>query len=65
MRTFQGRRLIWDLLIAAGFWRSSYATKREDTDFREGERNVALRVWANVMRACPALAHKMQEENTR
>lgn len=65
LQTFEGRRLIWNLLITAGFWRSSYTTRREDTDFREGERNVALRIWARVMNVSPVLALKMQEENNR
>lgn len=61
MDSFAGRRLMWDLI--APMWRSSYVGTREDTDFREGERNVALRVWARLVRVCPALARKMMEEN--
>lgn len=60
MSTRSGRNVIWDLV--APLWRSSYTGKREDTDFREGERNVALRVWAQLQKSCPTLAHKMQEE---
>lgn len=63
MQSHHGRRMFWDLL--APMWRSSYTGSREDTDFREGERNVALRVWARLTRACPALAHKMFEEYNR
>ena len=61
MSTHSGRRFVWDLL--APMWRSSYFGSREDTDFREGERNVALKIWGTLKAACPNLARKMQEEN--
>lgn len=61
MQSDAGRRFVWDLI--APMWRSSYSGKREDTDFREGERNVALRVWARLTRVAPVLAHKLIEEN--
>jgi len=61
LSTFEGRRLIWSL--CAPIWRISYTGTRGDTDFREGERNVALRIWAELLQHCPTLAHKMQEEN--
>jgi hypothetical protein len=61
MNTHTGRRFVWDLV--APLWRSSYTGNREDTDFREGERNVALKIWARLRKSCPSLALKMQEEN--
>jgi hypothetical protein len=61
MQTGAGRRVMWDLL--APIWRTSYVSQlREDTFFREGERNVALRVWARLLRVTPSLAHKLLEE---
>lgn len=66
MNSYGGRLFMWDLLTAAGLWRSSYlGGDREDTFFREGERNVALRIMAQLREHCPTLALKMQEENTR
>jgi hypothetical protein len=62
MSTYAGRNVIWNLI--APLWRSSYTGTREDTDFREGERNVALRIWAQLLKSCPTLATKMQGENT-
>ena len=63
MNTRAGRNVIWSLL--GPMWRSSYTESRDDTYFREGERNVALRVWAQLQAACPTLAHKMLEENRK
>jgi hypothetical protein len=63
MQTHAGRRIVWD--IVAPIWRISFTESRNDTDFREGERNVALRVWARLVRVMPALAHKLLEENQR
>lgn len=63
MESYNGRRVIWDLV--APLWRSSYTGDRMDTDFREGERNVALRIWAQLIRLCPVLARKMHEENAK
>lgn len=61
--THAGRRFLWDLL--APLWRISYSATRNDTDFREGERNVSLRVWARLIRVAPLLAHKLLEENQK
>lgn len=63
MTMFGGRRFIWDL--TAPMWRTSFDGTTTGTEFREGERNVALRVWARLIQVCPTLAHKMQEENQR
>lgn len=65
MNTYLGRRWIYQLLDFAGMWRTSYTGNREDTFFREGSRNVALRVWDQLERVCPTLAHKMCEEQKR
>jgi hypothetical protein len=58
-----GRRFIWDII--APMWRISFTGTRDATDFREGERNVALRVWARLQRVAPKLAHKLLEENQK
>lgn len=63
MASPQGRRFIWRLIDRAGMWRSSWTERREGTDFREGERNTALRLWADLQRACPESLLRMQKEN--
>jgi hypothetical protein len=63
MQTEAGRRIVWDVI--APIWRISFTATRNDTDFREGERNVALRVWARLLRVTPKLAHKLLEENQK
>jgi hypothetical protein len=63
LQTNAGQRLFIDLIKP--LWRSSYSGAREDTDFREGERNVALRVWARLARVAPTLAPKIIEEALR
>lgn len=63
MSTPAGRRFIWRLLDRAGMWRSSYRESRQDTDFLEGNRNIALMLWADLQRICPELKLRMQEEH--
>lgn len=63
LNTGAGRRLFIDTIKP--LWRSSYTGSREDTDFREGERNVALRVWARIVKVAPDLAPKLIEEALR
>lgn len=63
LETPAGRRVLWSILAAGGLFRSSYADRREDTYFREGERNLALRLWANCQSANRELALRMLEEN--
>jgi hypothetical protein len=58
-----GRRFVWRYLDRAGLWRSSFTGDREGTDFREGMRNVALMLWADLQKACPEYLLRMQEEN--
>lgn len=58
-----GRRFVWRYLDRAGMWRSSFTGDRQGTDFREGMRNVALMLWADLQKACPELLRQMQEEN--
>lgn len=58
-----GRRFVWRYLDKMGMWRSSFTGDRQGTDFREGMRNVALMLWADLQKACPELLLRMQEEN--
>lgn len=63
MGTQHGRRWMWRHLDRCGMWRASFVENREGTDFREGERNTALRLWADLQRACPETLLRMQKEN--
>lgn len=58
-----GRRFVWRYLDRVGMWRSSFTGDRQGTDFREGMRNAALMLWADLQKACPELLLRMQEEN--
>lgn len=49
MGTPQGRRLMWRVLCTTGMRRSSY-TGNSETYFREGERNVGLRLQQELER---------------
>lgn len=61
-----GRRFIFDLLVFSGLWRSSYlGGNRDDMMFREGGRNVGLRLRDQLLAVCPDFYRKMQEENAR
>ncbi len=62
MSSFGGRQLIYTLLERDGLWRSSFTGDRQGTDFREGMRNSALMLWADLKQACPDLMLRMQEE---
>lgn len=63
MSSEQGRREVWRTLGFAGLWRSSFTGDRNNTDFREGQRNIALWLWARLLRACPEQTTLMQQEN--
>lgn len=49
MATPQGRRVLWRVLCNTGMRRSSY-TGNSETYFREGERNVGLRLQQDIER---------------
>jgi hypothetical protein len=61
MSTEAGRRFIWRLLCSTGMRRSSY-TGNSETFFREGERNVGLRLQADIERVDFHLYVAMQRE---
>lgn len=61
----QTRAWVWDLISACGLYRASVrAGDPHMTYFHEGERNVGLRLLAQLHRACPDLYAKMTEENS-
>lgn len=63
MGTVGGRRFIWELVCTCGLWAPSFTGNDASTDFREGQRNVALQLWARVQLECRDLFRKMIEEN--
>lgn len=59
-----GRAWMWDHLSACGLYRlSARAGDAHMTYFNEGERNVGLRLLAQLRRACPEFHAIMTEEN--
>ncbi len=62
MASPKGRRCVWRLLESCGLFRLSY-TGDHDTYFREGQRNVGLRVLSRLQEYCPAYTAALWEEN--
>lgn len=66
MSSAAGRRFMWRQLDFCGLWRSSYQTdNRDDVHFREGGRNVGLKLLGELRQYCPDLEIKMLEENRK
>ena len=57
----EGRRFIWRLLQSCRLYETSLAGTSA-AFFREGERNVGLRVLADIVRLCPDLHARMAIE---
>jgi hypothetical protein len=49
----RGRRIARRFLERSGVWRLSYSGEAINTAFREGERNVGLRLLGQLLRAAP------------
>ncbi|MCJ7050770.1 MULTISPECIES: hypothetical protein [Klebsiella pneumoniae complex] len=64
--TEYGRRFIWRLIEQAGVWRTTYTGEALSAAFAEGKRNTGLKVFSDVMEACPdqylAMAGEAREE---
>lgn len=54
----EGRRVIKKLLNDCGMFRTSYHPSSQ-IYFNEGQRNVGLRIWADLEAACPQLLWQM------
>lgn len=66
MSTPPGRRFIYGVLVFAGVWRSSYTgAGSDDVIFREGGRNVGLKLLNDIRAHCPELETRMLEENRK
>lgn len=64
MADARGRRVIWQLLIEAGIYRSSFAADPAVTAFNEGKRDAGLRLLAKLTSITPDEYLQMQKENT-
>lgn len=63
MNTAAGRRYVWRLLEQARVFGSSYAHQSNQTFFREGQRNMGLWIFTQVLEASPELFLLMQKEH--
>lgn len=59
MHNERGRRVVWRLLEQSGVYRSSYADNANTTFFREGERNMGLRVLDMIHASAPEKYQQM------
>lgn len=57
----RGRRLVWMLLEMTGVYRSSF-TGNSETFFREGERNIGLKLVHKIHSNCPEKYATMTKE---
>jgi hypothetical protein len=62
METREGRSWFFEILESAHIWRSSFSVEALAMGFAEGERNMGLRLLADLMRACPARYIEMVQE---
>lgn len=62
MSTKQGRRIVWNQLGECGIFRTSF-TGNSETFFKEGQRDIGLRILARVMRHTPKQFTTMMAEN--
>lgn len=62
MDTAHGRRFMWKLLGQCGVFRLSYSGELASTSFNEGQRNIGLGLFAEIMAHCPHLYLLMADE---
>jgi hypothetical protein len=62
MDTAHGRRFVWKLLGQCGVFRLSYSGELASTSFNEGQRNIGLGLFAEIMKHCPNLYLLMADE---
>lgn len=59
-----GRAWIWSFLEQFSFTKSSFSPDALTMAFREGERNAALKLMADINRVAPDTYLRMQKENS-
>ncbi len=62
MDTPEGRRLIWRLLEKSHMFKTSYGGRTNDFIFNEGERNIGIFIFDEVIEANSELYLLMQKE---
>lgn len=62
LSTLQGRRFVWRYLSECGVFRTSF-TGNSQTFFNEGERNIGLKILADVNEAAPEAYLTMMNES--
>lgn len=55
-----GRQFLWELLSTCGVWSASYG---EHMAFREGQRDIGIRVMREIEALRPGILHQMSSEN--
>lgn len=60
----RGRRIVWRQLSHAGVYRSSFTPDASVTAFNEGQRNIGLRLLAQLMTHCSSDYALMVQERT-
>lgn len=63
--TVSGRAVLWAVLEDCGIYRLSYHNNPHETAFREGNRQVGLRLLAEIHAAAPHAYIQMQQEATK
>lgn len=57
-----GRAWLWEILEFTGTMRTSFSQDPHETSFKEGQRNVGLKIMADIMKAAPEQYAVMTEE---
>jgi len=63
MGNVRGRRIVWLYLVKCHIFESSFDTNLSKTNFNEGERNIGLQLFNDVMSNAEELYMKMAKEN--
>lgn len=64
LSTPRGRKMVADVLGWTGVFRTSFSTNGSEMSFREGQRNVGLRLLATIQRCAPESVAELIKENT-
>ena len=65
MSTERGRRIVWELIGGDSALASSFVADAMQMAFREGRRSRAAELLDELLRACPDLVTRMQQENRK
>jgi hypothetical protein len=65
MSNIRGRRFIWNHLVKCHVFETSFSPNLSQTNFNEGERNIGLQIFNDIMENAPDKYMKMAEENSK